>query len=175
MEKLIQIFTYTLEEPLFYLFISVIALIFFVVNAVRKSDKKLNLIRKQYSDLEKHIQYAVAPKYIEASPTVKSLIGIAIEVWRISNKVELLKNDVAKDKIISLENSSRKLSQHLNEYDVEIIDHSGEKYNEGMNLEVLSVDKDPSIKEALVKEVVEPTVMIKGQVVSKAKVIIVKP
>ena len=47
-----------------------------------------------------------------------------------------------------------------------------QKYNEGLNLDVLNVEKDASVTVPTVKETVEPTVLHKGQVVKKAKIIL---
>jgi molecular chaperone GrpE (heat shock protein) len=72
-----------------------------------------------------------------------------------------------------LENSIQKLRRYLEKYDIEIVDYKNTKYNDGLNLDVLSVEKDPSLPEPRVKEVVEPTIMCKGQVVRKAKIILI--
>ena len=71
-----------------------------------------------------------------------------------------------------MENSIQKLKRYLEKYDVEILDYKNQKFNEGLNLDVLSVEKDSSIQEPQIKETIEPTIMLKGQVIRKAKVIL---
>jgi molecular chaperone GrpE (heat shock protein) len=60
----------------------------------------------------------------------------------------------------------------LEKYDIEIVDYTNQKFNDGLNLDVLSVEKEPTISESIVKETVEPTVMYRGQVIKKAKIIV---
>ncbi len=74
--------------------------------------------------------------------------------------------------------SSKAASDHYRselereKYDIEIRDYTNQKFNEGLNLDILSVEKDPAIAEPMVKETVEPTILCKGQVVKKAKIIL---
>ncbi len=71
-----------------------------------------------------------------------------------------------------LESSVQKLMRYLEKYEIKIIDYKNQKYNEGLNLDILSVEKDASLLEPTIKETVEPTIMCKGQVVRKAKIIL---
>jgi hypothetical protein len=61
----------------------------------------------------------------------------------------------------------------LDKYSIEIIDHTGEKYNEGMNVDVLSFEKDENVKIAIIKETVEPSISCKDHIVKRGKVIVV--
>ena len=54
----------------------------------------------------------------------------------------------------------------------EVIDYTGQVYNEGMNLDILSTEKDPDLKQSIISETHEPAVTHKGILVRKAKVII---
>ena len=56
--------------------------------------------------------------------------------------------------------------------EAEIVDYKNQKYNDGLNLDIVGVEKDPSITESIIKEIKEPTIMLKGQVVHKAKIIL---
>jgi hypothetical protein len=64
------------------------------------------------------------------------------------------------------------LKKYISNYDVEIVDYTNQKFNDGLNLDVLSVEKDPAVASPTVKETVEPTILVKGQVVKKAKIIL---
>jgi molecular chaperone GrpE (heat shock protein) len=72
-----------------------------------------------------------------------------------------------------LENSIQKLKRYIEKYDIEIVDHKNQKYNDGLSLDVLSVEKDPTLSEPVIKETIEPTILCKGQVVRKAKIILI--
>ena len=54
----------------------------------------------------------------------------------------------------------------------ELLDYTNQKFNDGLNLDILSVEKDPSLPAPIVKETIEPTILVKGQVVRKAKIIL---
>ena len=64
--------------------------------------------------------------------------------------------------------------KYLEKYDVSVISYTNQKYNEGLNLDILSIESDSNIFEPTIKETVEPTVMCKGQIIKKAKVILLK-
>jgi molecular chaperone GrpE (heat shock protein) len=71
-----------------------------------------------------------------------------------------------------LQISIEKLKRYVGKYDIEILDYTNQKFNDGLNLDILSVEKDPSLQAPIVKETIEPTILVKGQVVRKAKIIL---
>jgi hypothetical protein len=73
-----------------------------------------------------------------------------------------------------LNNSIQKIKRYLDKNDIEIVDHTNQKFNEGRNLDVLAVEKSLDISESIIKETKEPTILHKNQVVHKAKVIILE-
>jgi molecular chaperone GrpE (heat shock protein) len=73
----------------------------------------------------------------------------------------------------SLENSIQKIKRIIDQYDLEIRDYTGIKYNPGITgIEVVSVEKNKNNHEDIVKETLEPAILLRGQIVKKAKVII---
>lgn len=125
----------------------------------------------QISNTRKDIESAVTPKFLEVSPQLKDLIELSVEIWRMENRINK-NSDIPESQKEIILNSIQKLKRYLIKNDIEVLDYTDKKFNEGRNLEILAVEKDPSIKEALIKETKEPTVMCKGQVVRKGKVII---
>lgn len=123
------------------------------------------------SETRKDIESAVTPKFIDVSPQLKDLIELTIEIWRLENRINKNLNIQDSQKEI-LKNSIQKVKRYLEKNDIEALDYTGKKFNEGRNLEILAVEKDPTIKEPIIKETKEPTVMCKGQVVRNGKVII---
>jgi hypothetical protein len=65
--------------------------------------------------------------------------------------------------------------RYLDRNDIKVTDYTDQKYNEGMNLEVLAVEKDASLRQAIIKETHEPAVTLKGKLIRKAKVILLEP
>lgn len=126
-----------------------------------------------YQRLHEDIKYAVAPKSIALNLGVSELVELATEVWRIQQRLTKVASILPENQRKGLENSVHKLMRYISNYDIEIIDYTNKKFNDGLNLDVLSVEKDPSVLVPIVKETVEPTILVKGQVVKKAKVILI--
>lgn len=118
------------------------------------------------------IRFSIQPKMIEMSLSVEALVELAVEVWRIEQRLVKAASGLPDIQRKGLESSIQKLKRYLEKYDIEIKDYTNQKFNDGLNLDVLSVEKDPAIAEPVVKETVEPTIMCKGQVVKKAKIIL---
>jgi hypothetical protein len=121
------------------------------------------------------ITQSVAPRFLQISPDVNTLADLAIEVWRLKNRIEKVESAVTDDQSKALQNSYSKIMRYLDRNDIGITEYSNQKYNEGMNLDVLSVEKDKNIKHAIIKETHEPAVTHKGQLIRKAKVILLEP
>lgn len=135
-----------------------------------RSDPFEELYRRIHED----ITFAVSPKFMELSIGVSELVDLAVEIWRIEQRLIKSASDLPENQRKGLEISVQKLKRYIGKYDIEVIDYTGQKYNEGLNLDVLSVETDPTLTEPMIKETVEPTIMCKGQVVRKAKIVLVK-
>lgn len=125
-----------------------------------------------YSKIKNDINFAVAPNSINLAPSTDDFIQFAIEIWRIEQRVSKLTETLPENQRKGLENSVQKFKRYLEKYDIEIVDYTNQKFNDGLNLDVLSVEKDPSVPESIVKETVEPTIIYRGQVIKKAKIIV---
>jgi len=126
-----------------------------------------------YKKIHEDIKYAVAPKSMQLSMGTAELVELAIEVWRIDQRLAKVMDTIPETQRKGLENSIHKLKTYISKYDIEIIDYTGKKFNDGLNLDVLSVEKDQSVTTPTVKETIEPTILVKGQVVKKAKIILI--
>jgi molecular chaperone GrpE (heat shock protein) len=87
---------------------------------------------------------------------------------RLAKVIDILPENHRK----GLENSVHKFKRYFSNYDIEIVDYTNQKFNDGLNLDVLSVEKDQTVTTPIVKETVEPTILVKGQVIKKAKIIL---
>lgn len=131
-------------------------------------------IEKLHEDLREEIRYSVAPKSIQLSAGVADFVELAVEIWRIEQRINKSLESLPENHKKGLEISIQKLKRYLEKYDLQIVDYTNQKYNEGLNLDILSVEKDSSVTEPTVKETIEPTVMYKGQVLRKAKIVLLK-
>lgn len=154
-----------------------ILLILVVINLIRLNKNflkllfRLNLTEK---GLREEIKSSVQPKFIEASIEAKDLMDVAIEVWRIEQKLNKVSGKLPENQSKSLDVSVQKIKRFIDRYDLEVKDYTGQKYNSGLSVvEVISVEKDRNIEEDTIKETVEPAILLKGQVVKKAKVIVI--
>ena len=175
--SLFSIFYHTMESiQVNAILVALLALIIFLVVIVWVLSKHLSStltkIDALSKDLRSEIQNSVRPKFIEMSVGVNELVDLAVEVWRIEQRISKSASGLAENQLKGLDNSVQKLKRYLEKYDVEIVDYKNQKFNEGLNLDILSVEKDPSLLQPIVKETVEPTIMCKGQVVRKAKIIL---
>ncbi len=125
-----------------------------------------------YKKISEEIKYAVAPKSINLSVSVTELVELATEVWRIEQRLAKVADILPENQRKGLENSVHKFKRYISNYDIEIVDYTNQRFNDGLNLDVLSVEKDQSVTTPTVKETVEPTILVKGQVVKKAKIIL---
>jgi len=125
-----------------------------------------------YRKISEEIKYAVAPKSINLSASVTELVELATEVWRVEQRLAKMADILPENQRKGLENSVHKFKRYISNYDIEIVDYTNQKFNDGLNLDVLSVEKDQSVTTPTVKETVEPTILVKGQVVKKAKIIL---
>lgn len=131
-------------------------------------------VTRIYKNLRQEIRYSVTPKFLELNVGGKQIVDLAIEVWRLENRITRSQDKLSDADKTAFKHSFIKLKRFLEVNDIEVKDHTNEKYNEGLNYELISVEKDESAKESRIKETVEPTVLCKGQVVNRAKVVLIE-
>lgn len=127
-----------------------------------------------YRKLRDDIRFSVEPKFLQVSPELTAMTDLAVEIWRIGQRITSSSANIPENQKKSLENSLSKLNRCLEKFDLQIVDYTGQKFNAGMNVDVLSTEKDPAITDAIIKTTMEPTIMHKNQVVKKAKVIVLQ-
>lgn len=103
--------------------------------------------------------------------TQQKLINLAQITWSLqkySNKL-IIENDLV-DKSRPLKSNLSKLESFLNDFGVQVIDYTNQKYNDGMNVDIIDTVKT-DISEPLIKETIEPSITINGILVKRARVI----
>jgi len=158
--------------PLLIFGVLILFVLFFIMFLKSRRSNESDRFKELYKKISEDIKYAVSPKFVELSLGVSDLVDLAVEVWRMEQRVAKSASGLPENQLKGLENSIQKFRRYLEKYDIEIVDYKNIKYNDGLNLDVLSVEKDLTLSEPKVKEVVEPTIMVKGQVVRKAKIIL---
>jgi hypothetical protein len=133
---------------------------------------ELASIKAEIQEVRKDIQFAVAPKFLEISIQTNDLVELAIDYWRLEHRMGKVFVSMEKNQKENLESSLQRIKRYLDKNDIEIIDHTNQKYDEGQNLEILAVEHDPKAKVDTIKETKEPTVLLKGQVIHIGKIIV---
>lgn len=163
---------FTLSNSAWILFV-----ILLVVTAVWYLRKSIfNYLKHRTSKLEKkisnEIRSSVKPHFIELSPDTQNIVHLANDIWKLEQRLKNIEQHIPKDDRQKFDSSIERLKRYLEKNDIETKDYTEQKYNDGLNVEVLSVEKDESISGQIVKETVNPAIFHKGQIIKKASVII---
>lgn len=102
----------------------------------------------------------------------KDFIKIAIEIWRLRNSIEPIQDR----KFSIIRHSVLNLFSFLEKEGITFVELNEQKYDAGMALEVIDVEENPQrLKgENIIKEVIEPLILLNGQIIHQGRVIIEK-
>ena len=139
-----------------------------------KIPKNMPKMRVIFSKNQKNTQFEELMKKFEVSIQTKDLIDLGIDIWRMEQRLNKVIDSLPESSQELLKNSVQKIKRYLDKNEIEIVDYTNQKFNEGRNLDVLAVEKSSNITEPIVKETKEPTILYKNQVVRKGKVIILE-
>ena len=129
-------------------------------------------IRIGFRSVDSRIKQSILPKTLTISPPTHDIADLAIELWRLDKRLSKIENKLSADENKALQNTTEKLKRFVQRNDIEVTDYTGQIYNEGMNVDILSSEKDPELKQSVIFETHEPAVTHKGIMIRKAKVII---
>lgn len=105
-------------------------------------------------------------------PQTQAIVDLAIELWRLEKKLSKVEGKLSEDENKALKNSLDRLKRFLSLNDLEVIDYEGQAYNGGMNVDILHIEKDPSLEQDIIFQTHEPAVFHLNKLYRKAKVII---
>lgn len=154
-----------------WLCLIIILLLLILIVAVVLNVKQSQLF---FKITNKNIRDSVQSKFLELTPSSQSLVELAVEVWRLEKRLQKSSESLSEDQNKAFDNSMAKLQRYLEKNDISLTDYTDKKYNEGMNLDILSIEKDPDIPHSIIKETHEPAVLHKGQLIKKAKVVVLE-
>lgn len=129
-------------------------------------------VKSGFTLLAHQIKQSILPKSLTVTPQTQDVADMAIELWRLEKRLAKTEEKLSSDENKALSNSVDKIRRFVQKNDIEVTDYTGQAYNEGMNLDILSSEKDPELKQSIVYETHEPAVTHKGILIRKAKVII---
>lgn len=153
------------------LFILVILVVIIVFRILSNKVKASRSILSKKESQPKLLNEAI---FVDLSPKSADLVQLAIEIWRIENRISKIGSKLEDTQKRGLESSVQKLVKYLDKFHIKIIDHTDQKYNEGLSVEVLSFENEDSVKVPTIKETIEPTIICENMVVKKGRVVVVK-
>jgi hypothetical protein len=106
---------------------------------------------------------------------LSSVLDVAIEVWRLQDRFKKLQSTTGRQDP-SITFSLEKIQHVLREIGIETRDYTGQTYNEGMSLDVLTFDYPVEQKPTnrVVQETVSPAIFFDGKLHKMAQVIVGK-
>ncbi|MDD3102206.1 MAG: hypothetical protein PHE59_03610 [Patescibacteria group bacterium] len=170
---ILQNLNFIIFSSVLFLTILFIIILFSIFIKIIHKDNISVKFNELHLKIREEIKYAVTPKFINVSAEVNEITDLAVEIWRIEQRIAKSASSLSEQQLMGLDNSVQKLKRYLSKYDIEILDYKNTKYNDGLNLDILSIEKNSSLPEPIIKEIIEPTIMCKGQVVRKAKIILI--
>jgi len=105
--------------------------------------------------------------------------SLAIEIWRLEKRFEKVKDDITKGEksgITSISDQIQRIKDVLKKQEVEICEHTGTAYNDGLSLKVLHIEEIDGLPEGKMQiiETIKPSVYLKGKVIFLGEVIVGK-
>ena len=105
--------------------------------------------------------------------------SLAIEIWRLEKRMQREKEDIAKGENSGLTlifDQMQRIKDVFKKQEIEIHEHTGENYNDGLSLKVLHIEEMDGIPLGKMEiiETVKPSVYLKGKVIFPGEVIVGK-
>ncbi len=105
--------------------------------------------------------------------------SLAIEIWRLEKRFEKAKGDMTngeKSGIASIGDQIQRIKDVLKKQEVEICEHNGTAYNDGLSLKVLHIEEIDGLPKGKMQiiETIKPSVYLKGKVIFLGEVIVGK-
>ena len=103
-----------------------------------------------------------------AEPLVARL---ATEAWRLRRRLDRAEEQRADDEVFGpLRDSVLRLSDVFAEYQVQVVEHEGESYDPGLQVEVLHTRHGGG--PLVIVETIRPTILLDGRVVQHGQVVV---
>ena len=105
--------------------------------------------------------------------------SLAIEIWRLEKRFEKAKGDMTKGEksgIASIGDQIQRIKDIFKKQEIEICEHTGTAYNDGLSLKVLHIEEIDGLPEGKMQiiETIKPSVYLKGKVIFLGEVIVGK-
>ena len=97
---------------------------------------------------------------------------LSIELWRLDKRIDKVKSSIDS----SITDQFQRIKDMLRKQEIEMCEHTGTDYNDGMSVKVLHVEEVDNLPPGNMKiiETVKPSIYYRGQVISHGEVIVGK-
>lgn len=116
---------------------------------------------------------AIAAEQALAPDIQKLIVQLATNLWRINNKLQGA--DESDKTLRSIRRHTESALDTLAGGQVEIKDHTNEKYIPGMALDVLAFQPDLSVQDEIISETIKPSVYYQDKLVQRGEVVVLMP
>lgn len=120
------------------------------------------------------IESAFMPKILDLQIQAKDIVEHAIELWRMEQRLDKVAESIGEEDRVFFTHSIQKLKRYLDKNHIEVVGHTKQEFNDGVNVDVLLFKESSDITKPTITETKEPTVLCKNQVVHKGQVIVSK-
>lgn len=108
-----------------------------------------------------------------SGPDARLLHRLAEEAWRLGRRLDRAGADVGEEPLGGVRDALVRLQDLLDEAGVKAVDHDGERYVDGLRLDILHVDGDPPDGAPLrVVRTVRPSILMHDRVAVSGQVIL---
>lgn len=129
---------------------------------------------KKYNEFKKKRDKELAIIEDKKMISIDDLINISIEIWRIKKRINKNENQFSEQLLKWVDFSYEKIKWIISSYNIDLKDIQWERYSDDMaGLEIISADIDENLNnQVIIKEMIEPIVMLNWKLRIKGKVII---
>lgn len=106
---------------------------------------------------------------IDVSMNTNELVDLAQQIWKIETKLNEV--EISETKLRAIKSALSKIYSIFSLYNLKIKDYTGEKYNEGLNVEIRATVKEEGIVSSYIKETISPMITIDNNIIKKAEVV----
>lgn len=128
-------------------------------------------------EISLEIKKSVEPKFLEIaiSPNSNKIISLAIDIWRLEDKINNI-SELSNENKEKLNVSINRIKKFINDQNIKIKWFTWEKYSEEINFYELKAteETDDKSKNNIIKDTIEPAVFVDWNLIKTAKIIIYK-
>lgn len=106
---------------------------------------------------------------------IDKVVDLAIEVWRLRNRLKKYDLPITDDQTKIIDNSFERINRFFNAYEIQIKDYTNTKYVSELNIDPISFESDQSLERPTIIDTIEPQVSIANKLYRKSKVVIGSP